>query len=643
MTETLNISITSDARDLFVAHDVQTVKKIKETALSEIENKKGVLRNFIGDNYKPILNTPPVLKEIQAIFDNTKMALSGLASLSHDFSNSENSPEKKEISPYAQASELYLKSLSLIKEKSFLEAAKTSFSAKETVEKIENKTFVCKSLTVAVMSLPTRIFSSIKEHITNPATEITDETLRDSFLAVSLLSKKGKYGEQFEFIENSLIERLNTFFSKDNNVLDLCNMFIRLLESTITFVSAKTDVKFTSTQKTLLIQGISDTFANMDIAHISKCELREIIRFAKSVEDSTRTVLGSPSLITYLKEMSMKESFWTTAFLPLFRKLAAQSLKESVDSLNVVKKISQILETDEVESFRATEFSLSNASELSIRALGLHPSITQFQREIESLVLLLSSLMQSQGTQIASDKMLKQPLISVLSEAKKVLEFSISTSPLTVYHLCGALCSPSVCSLLNEDPSNVLTVITATRESAANEWSKRKIEASNSLLSLVPTPGAGFTYLVHLEREILEAGGHIENQVLAKTMRSQAKQTVTAFFKEQLSALPTKAGSEAKPIYEKAAALYREYCLFNNVLSLQSTRNDLKSAFIQKMDPILYHDLEREYVGEAQRRMSFSGELVKLISGGRPTSPQKTSSTPTEDVLSKVEKLFSNL
>ncbi|MBR4241838.1 MAG: hypothetical protein IKR97_06415, partial [Eubacterium sp.] len=43
-----------------------------------------------------------------------------------------------------------------------------------------------------------------------------------------------------------------------------------ILESTITFVCSKSDIKFSSIQKTLLVQSLSDTSANTDITHINK-------------------------------------------------------------------------------------------------------------------------------------------------------------------------------------------------------------------------------------------------------------------------------------------------------------------------------------------------------------------------------------
>ena len=71
----LNISVTSDSRELFTNYELKTIKKIKETALNEINNKKTILRNFIGDNYRPLLETPPVLQQIQNIFEESQKNL----------------------------------------------------------------------------------------------------------------------------------------------------------------------------------------------------------------------------------------------------------------------------------------------------------------------------------------------------------------------------------------------------------------------------------------------------------------------------------------------------------------------------------------------------------------------------------------
>ena len=655
MTEILNISITSDARDLFIDHDVQTIKKIRETALAEIENKKAVLRNFIGDNYKPVLNTPPVLKEIQAIFDNTKSELSHLSNISRDFSSSEISSEKETISPYSEASQLYLQALNYVQEFSFLNAVKLSISAQNSISKIENRSFVYSSLSMAVSSLPSRIYSSIKSYLISTETQLSDQILIDCFCSVSLLSNfsKEKFEEPLDCIRKSLIERLGKFTSQKMNIQDFSSSFIHLLESSILFVSKVEKEsqnllsgsidenkmpKLLKTHKVKFLQTLTQTFANSDIKNINECELREIIRYAKNTEDLTRTVLGSPSLVTYLNELKITVNFWQKAFLPIFQKLEKESIKKSIDSLDISKKIQNILKQEDIEDFKAIEFSLSNQNPLELRALGLPKEISLFQKEIEELVLLLTSRLQSQSTNIATENMLKQPLILVLKESCSILENELSNRPLTVYHLCSALCSPSVCSLLNDDESKTISIINGIQENAATEWSKKKIDQSKYMLQSIPANGTAFSYLVYLEREILEAAGHINNQILAKNLRNQARVFIVDFFKEQLNQLENKNAIEAKQSYEKAANLYKDYCLFDFVLSIQSTKMELKSLFIQKMDPIHYQELETKYTLEAQTTFSCSGELLKLISGGNPLKPP--TSFPTDFISSKVEELF---
>ena len=158
------------------------------------------------------------------------------------------------------------------------------------------------------------------------------------------------------------------------------------------------------------------------------------------------------------------------------------------------------------------------------------------------------------------------------------------------------------------------------------------------MLQSIPANGTAFSYLVYLEREILEAAGHINNQILAKNLRNQARVFIVDFFKEQLNQLENKTAIEAKQSYEKAANLYKDYCLFDFVLSIQSTKMELKSLFIQKMDPIHYQELETKYTLEAQTTFSCSGELLKLISGGNPLKPP--TSFPTDFISAKVEELF---
>ncbi|KAI5491156.1 hypothetical protein TVAGG3_1006350 [Trichomonas vaginalis G3] len=347
-----------------------------------------------------------------------------------------------------------------------------------------------------------------------------------------------------------------------------------------------------------------------------------------------------------MNETAISPDFWKSAFLPVFKKLASSSLKQSIDNLRINEKLSDILSNNTIDSFNATKFSLDSQEDLKLRSLGLPPIITEFRSSLENTFLVLSSQLQSQITQIATVDMIRAPLNDVLSKCCKLLSISLSSAsngtsvPLTVYHLCGALASPSIVSILSENSSSSRSIkeLTKIQENAAQLWaSSIATKLADDYLST--NPGSSFSYLVSLEKKILEAAGHINTQVCAKNMRNEARKAVAEKLGQILENLTLQGGSEARSIAEsKATNLFKDYCLFDIVLSMQNASVDLRPSFIEKMDPTKFHENEKKFVDEAKATLASSGELLKLMSGGKLIAPQSSNKV---DINSKVNSLFS--
>lgn len=643
MSEVLNVNINEDARLLFEKHDVETIKKIKECAISEIEHKKNVLRHFIGDNYKPVLNTPPVLKEIQSIFDNTKNSLAKISKYSKDINSNEDIKSSEQISPFSEASQLYMMALNCLENNMFVESINNYQNAKLKISSQPETSYVTLSLRTVIDSLPNRIISTIKKYLENPQNQISSDILADCHSTLINFNKITRSSPviPFDFIKNALVQRTKLLFTQIENIQDICQDFLYLLESSIVFLSTINE------DAADFIDNLTNTFSLANIPQNSKVELREIFRCAKIIEDSARIKLNAPNIISFLNEMSISSDFWHSAFLPVFKKLSTSSLKNSIINLKIEEKIVEILASKSLEGFNAIKFALNDQETLKMRALGLPPIITEFKNSLENTTLVLSSQLQSQITQIASIDMLRSPLNEIITQCCKILKSSLSgasnspETPFKVYHICGGLASPSILLILTENSqaSRSIKELLRIQEKAAQEWSSSVANKyADQYLNKVPSAGTAFTFLSSLEKAILAASGHNNTQVCAKNMRNESRKVIADRFKKILDGLSLQGGSEARSLAEaKATELFKSYCLFDIVLSMQSASVDLRASFIEKMDPVKFHSLEMEFTNDAKAVLSSSCELVKLLSGGKIFKaglPKKV------DINAKIDAMF---
>ncbi|KAK8893112.1 hypothetical protein M9Y10_021527 [Tritrichomonas musculus] len=636
MTEVLNISVTADARDLFVEHDISTIKKIKATALNEISHKQNVLRQFIGDNYRPLLDTPPVLKEIQTIFDSTQNTLKQMNSFSHSITSSTVSFQQPQpATPFSIVSQLYLDSLNTLSNNEFSNSLQCALKAAKEFEKPSGSQSLYAALKFSVDSLPCRIFAAMQVFLTSPTTvsdsNINSNTLYDCFSAsTSLLYQYPQLKTRASptassFIYNSLIKRIDNLVSTATQIPDVCLLFMSLIEAVIFFLN-------TTKAPTLILDHLLKAFKSSfekNISQFSNLDLREILRVSKMIEDSTRNRFSTPQIVSAMKELKLKIDFMST-FIEVFKLLSAQSIRVSVENLNLKDEIIKILNDVSIEEFDAGNFSLNSTSSLSLRALGVSPIITDFQKRLDSPILLIVSQLQSQVTQIATSEMLKIPLKVAVNDASQILKDAINKTPLTVCLIINALCSLSAAAQLGDSVSDLLSL----QNESAKEWAKRVAHESCLILqrsigvsSKDKQPltndnidGCAFRFLSFLERSILKAAGHIQHHPLDTNLRYEARRVVVDFFSDELKKMEfSNSASDPiearKRIEDRAAKLFEEYSLIAQVLAI-NRNSEIRTLFIQKMNPVDFNSIDTQTTKKVDQTLSQSGEMFKLIGGG---------------------------
>jgi hypothetical protein len=357
--------------------------------------------------------------------------------------------------------------------------------------------------------------------------------------------------------------------------------------------------------------GVSFT---AELPKFANLELREILRDARSISDALRSRTTVPRFVAAAREISLTINLWTVAFLNLFADLAAQSIENSISRLELPAVVKKIL-TD-LGPFNAVQFTLGRTADLKTRSSGVSPLITECQRSLDSLILLISSQLQSQTTQIATPDMLSRPLTAAIIDTCKVLNSSIAQSPLAVCLLAGALTSPSVSGLLSDTVSGQ---ISGMQKAAAQEWARRTASDFKPLLAVLPRTGAALSYLIRLENAILEAGGHIAVRRLDESLRSEAFATVVVHFQTVLGAIDVKAlGVERRRNEAHAELLFRDFCLLSRALSASGNANT-RELCIRRMNPIGLEATLARIDRENDAALFQSRELIKLISGGKRT------------------------
>jgi hypothetical protein len=356
MSEVLSISITPDARTLFIEHDVQTIKKIKQTALKEIDDKQEVLRKFIGSNYRPLLTTPPVLLQIKSISDEAQSILAQVDAIGRNLSSALSVPRADEMHPFSAASQLYLRSLQKLDAKEFKSSLDFALEASALLR--ENRGPMAPTFTAmsqAVGSLPGRILSAVGRFLTDSSTALTSESLIDSFSTAETLFTNFPSFSTIEsrtpaaYLQNFLIERVGLLVRSGDQVNDLCLSFLSLIEAIVAFLVAAKSVELSR-----LLDSVISKFCTSfqdQLPKFANLELRDILRVAKSISDALRARTALPRFVAAVRELRLTINFWNVAFLTVFGDLAAQSIQTSIAGLELPTVVQKILEDSNLAKF----------------------------------------------------------------------------------------------------------------------------------------------------------------------------------------------------------------------------------------------------------------------------------------------------
>ena len=143
--------------------------------MNEINHKQSVLRQFIGDNYRPLLETPPVLHEIQSTVENGQQMLKQIDSFCHNFSSS-SSFQVTPKSPFSISSQLYLESLKSLRANQFVMALEKANEASEVLLRCNQKNLsLYSTLKFSVDALPNRIFAAVQTFLIAYDTNLTTD------------------------------------------------------------------------------------------------------------------------------------------------------------------------------------------------------------------------------------------------------------------------------------------------------------------------------------------------------------------------------------------------------------------------------------------------------------------------------------
>lgn len=243
--------------------------------------------------------------------------------------------------------------------------------------------------------------------------------------------------------------------------------------------------------------------------------------------------------------------------------------------------------------------------------------------------------------------MLKQPLKAAVNDASLILKESISKTPLTVCLIINALCSLSAAAQLNDSVSDLLSL----QNESAKEWAKKiahesclilQKSVSSDPMNSIDIQGSAFNFLVFLERSIFKAAGHIQHHPLDSNLRYEARRIVVDFFADELKKMefPSEDPVEArKKVEKRAAQLFEEYSLIAQVLAINRNA-ELRTLFIQKMNPVDFKDIETQTAKKVEETLSQSGEMFKLIGGCLQAKEHKAVDI---DVNAVLDQLFPNL
>lgn len=626
----LNISVTSDSRELFTNYELKTIKKIKETALNEINNKKTILRNFIGDNYRPLLETPPVLQQIQNIFEESQKNLKQIDKLKNEFMNDVSLDNEKDTKIYSKISCLYLSSIENIKKDNFLKAISIVEEINEIfkLENANNKIVVFGALKFSVDFLPKRIFKAINEYIANKIDfSISKDNLKDCYEAIIMLFEKFpslKNNEKDDgslHLNQCLKDRILKIIQVKDNITDILRDYIQLIEEYVEFLylnQNKSTKNIFSEIINCFLKSIESNYSKF-----KKTDLTSIIKVSKEISDISTSHLEATHFVMILKELGIKIDFWKDVFLPVFQNIASISIDNSVKELKIEKQIKEILINNKIESYNGIKYVLSQ-NDLKSCSLGIPKSITVLQVSIDQLISSLLSKLQLKNSVIGNIQMLRTPVYIQIKNIVKILKKVISKLPLSVYLLSSALCTQSIKILLGDDINSLIEL----QNLAGIEWAKSKLVNLKLSLNNACSEGCAFKFLFNLENEIIKSTGHMFYYPINSILRKESSEVVYEIFKTILD--------EKKYEKESFQTLFYNYSLLSVVLKIENTKNDEILLLFKQQYTDDFEKIEKTINENVDETLSQSGELFRLISG----SVYQKSKTSSFNVVKHLNQLF---
>ena len=740
MSEELQISISTDARDLFNEHDIETVRKIRATASQEMEKKQRLLQNFIGDNYRPLLDTTPVLEEIQKIIKKSQNDI--VSKFPTNIWENNQSKKKRKPLPITESTQLYLSSIKSLDKHLFCESLSHAKAAiyifhnlndpslneslndnnnfnndnnlrNDNINNVNSKLFgsysqkssdpIISSLQFSVNCLPKRIFNGITCFLCSPNEPLTSENLQDCSSALMSPELKQFCQNPEKHLDESLQNRVKSLIQNSDSIINACHSFAQIIEAFPSIdKSNPIGYKTIASNLTTVFSSFFDLSSKPINPKLFPNDLREVLKASKTIEELSKVHFSSKSITSYQYSFDL----WKKPFLFVFQNLAKYAVSATLNSLNLPSAIDYLLNRTDIESYSAfndlfttipfskiaenssfsstlstqncfswqkhsnsilnssnvvsnqslkqnsnkiqiSEASLfdQNITSLKQKSMGIKTPLIQFREGLDNCILSLSSQIQStrtQATPIAEKQFLIGPMIQIFEEIKNKLNKAINHSPLTVCLLTQMILSPSVCQLLTDNNEEQLNEMKQVIENASNAWAAGVAIKSRS--KLTKSRNSGFSYLFYLEKEILDSGGHVFCQPLAKSLRKAVVPTIIQFYQNELKEMKLQGDiATVKAIEASTANLFKEFCLIERILGINNCGN-LRAEFIKRMDVVSFGETEKNIQKEIDLRITQSGELIRLIGDlnfSYETQNDKLQPSSNNYVQTHLEELFS--
>lgn len=593
----LVINVNSDPRNLFTEYNVETIKKIRKRIIDEIEDKKESLRNFIGNNYKPLLNTPPILRDIQNIVENCGEKLK---KVSFDISSKQDDSLilNSRISPFSLVSQLYMESLKALDASEFILCLEHYQRAKQVLDAYQKKDcFTYRSLELSIDRIPRRTVDAIDKYLSCPQNNLTSDLFTKCFSSMKKLKTiDDLFPKPLDFLKQSLSKRFDMYITTEKRVFAYCNTFISLTEL---LLSSSFGIDTDYLLKTDILSFVNSWFCKYRVENFEEEKITDIIKHASLIKDTIATKLDQ--LFTIIK---IPNKQWSSYYINIFKDFISRSIYLILNKLNFASSAMKIIKEEGNVKFSASEFLLNSTEDLSIRSFGVHPSVSKLRLQLIEAIKSISSSISLDSLGIVNQETLRKSVSEIIRNTIKSLEPCSKSYPLLVTYLCSIFISKQITDLYNSNKDPVLEQLNGLINSSMTSISRERLQ-NMECFSFLLDKGSAFEVLFALESDIYSVCGNTDLLQYSGILRGEAKKVVVNNILSKLEA-----SLDAKE--DTYITYFREYIILKKALRIEDNLN-IMSIFSKKINNSNIRTLTLNLEHEVDRIISNSRNLIRNI------------------------------